>query len=535
MTTRVLIADELSLAARAILERIPFAQVDFRPGLAPEALRELIPAYDALAVRSATRVTAELLAAARKLRVIGRAGTGVDNIDLDAATRKGVVVMNAPGGNSVSVAEHTLALLLALARSIPDASQSTRAGRWEKQKYAAGRELSGKTLGVVGTGNIGGLVVKRAQAFGMKVIGYDPFLSADAAARLGIELTELLDLYRRADAITLHVPMTAQTRNLISAEALALMKPGALIVNCARGGLVDELALAAALRSKQIGGAALDVFETEPPPADHPLFSCENFIGTPHLGGSTEDAQANVAAIVCEAMVDFLTTGTIRNAVNVPSVSSEVMERLGPFLRLAEKLGRFAGQLALAGECMTAPESIEIAYAGEVSQQPSGPLTAAVLKGVLGTFLAEPVNEVSGPLLARERGLRVTEVRTRETPDFASLVTVTLRCRTASTELAGTIVGKREPRIVRVDGFELESAAEGNIVVVHNDDAPGVVGNLGQTLGEAGVNIAQFALARDRQRGEALALVNVDSPASLAVLDRLRRLPHVRRVHQIVL
>ena len=532
---RVLIPDDLSLEAKAILERIPGAQVDFRPGLDAAGVREIIGGYDALAVRSATKVTAELLAAATRLKVIGRAGTGVDNIDLAAATRRGVVVMNAPGGNSVSVAEHTLALLLSLARSIADASQSTREGKWEKKKYAAGRELSGKTLGVVGTGNIGGLVVRRAQAFGMKVIAYDPFLTADAATRLGVELVELEQLFRRADALTLHVPLNEQTKNMVSAQTLSWMKPGALLVNCARGGLVDELALADALRSKHLGGAALDVFEAEPPDPRHPLFSCENFIGTPHLGGSTEDAQANVAVIVAESMVDFLTTGTIRNAVNVPAVSGEVLERLGPFLRLAERLGRFAGQMALSTECPAAPESIEIIYAGEVSQKPSSPLTAAVLKGVLGTFLAEPVNEVSGPALARERGLSVTETRTSDSPDFASLLTVRLRCRTGTTELAGTIVGKREPRITRVNAFELEAVPEGAIVVVHNKDAPGVIGNVGHALGEAQVNIAQLALARDHERGEALALVNLDSPASAALLERLRGLPNVTRVHQVLL
>ena len=532
---RILISDDLSQEAKTILERIPGARVEFKVGLKPAELREIIGGYDALAVRSATKVTADILAAAPRLKVIGRAGTGVDNIDLAAATRKGVVVMNAPGGNSVSVAEHTFALLLSLARSIADASQSTRAGKWEKKKYASGRELAGKTLGVVGTGNIGGLVVRRAQAFGMKVIAYDPFLSAEAAGKLGIELVELEQIFRRSDAMTLHVPLNEQTKNMVSAHTLSLMKPGALLVNCARGGLVDEKALADALKSKQLGGAALDVFEVEPPPADHPLFACENFIGTPHLGGSTEDAQANVAVIVCESMVDFLTTGTIRNAVNVPSVSGEVMERLGPFLLLAERLGKFAGQMALEGDTPTAPEAIEIAYAGEVSHQPTSPLTAAVLKGVLGTFLAEPVNEVSGPALAKERGLSVTETRTSDTPDFASLLTVRLRCKTGTTELAGTIVGKREPRIMRVNSFELEAVPEGAIVVVHNKDAPGVIGNVGHTLGEAQVNIAQFTLARDRERGEALALVNVDSPASPEVLDRLRKLPNVTRVHQVVL
>ena len=532
---RILISDDLSPEAKTILERIPGAQVDFKVGLKPAELREIISGYDALAVRSATKVTADLLAAATKLRVIGRAGTGVDNIDLQAATRRGVVVMNAPGGNSVSVAEHTVALLLALARQVADASQSTRGGKWEKKKFAAGRELLGKTLGVVGTGNIGALVVQRAKAFGMKVIAYDPFLSEDAAAKLGVELVQLPEIFRRSDAITLHVPLNEQTRNMVAAPQIAQMKPGALLINCARGGLVDEKALASALKAKRLGGATLDVFETEPPPADHPLFSCENFIATPHLGGSTEDAQQNVAVIVCDAMVEYLSTGTVRNAVNVPSVSGEVLERLGPFLKLAEKLGTFAGQLAMQG-APGAPEQIEIAYAGEVAQQPTAPLTAAVLKGVLGNFLAEPVNEVSAPALARERGLSVTEVKTSDTPDFASLVSVRLRCgKELSTEVAGTIVGKREPRVVRVDKFELEAVPEGAVLVMHNDDKPGVIGNVGRTLGEAQVNIAQFALSRDRKSGEALALVNVDTAAPAEVLDRLRRLPNVRSVHQVTL
>src|SRR5438094_547691 len=515
---RILISDDLAPEAKAILERIPGAQVDVRVGLKSQELREIIGAYDALAVRSATKVTKEILDAAQKLRVVGRAGTGVDNIDLAAASRRGVVVMNAPGGNSVSVAEHTLALLLALARQVAEASQSTRGGKWEKKKFASGRELMGKTLGVIGTGSIGALVVRRAQAFGMKVIGYDPFLAAEAAEKLGIELVNLADIWKRSDAVTLHVPLTEQTKNMVAAAQIAQMKPGALLVNCARGGLVDEAALATALKAGKLGGAALDVFEQEPPPASHPLFSCQNFIGTPHLGGSTEDAQQNVATIVCEAMVDYLTTGTVRNAVNVPSVSGEVLERLGPFLRLCEKMGALSGQLALEGETATAPEQIEIAYAGEVSQQPTAPLTAAVLKGVLGTFLAEPVNEVSAPALANERGLSVTEVITSDTPDFASLVTVRLRAGQV-TEVAGTIVGKREPRLVRVASFELEAVPEGHIIVFHNKDAPGVIGNVGHTLGEAQVNIAQFALARDRTRGEALALVNVDSAAPPELLE----------------
>src|SRR5438067_3577839 len=528
---RILISDDLSPDAKAILERIPAAQVDVRVGMGPQELREIIGGYEALAVRSATKVTKEILDAAQKLRVVGRAGTGVDNIDLAAASRRGVVVMNAPGGNSVSVAEHTVALLLSLARQIADASQSTRMGKWEKKKFSSGRELLGKTLGVIGTGSIGALVVRRAQAFGMKVLGYDPFLAAEAAAKLGIELVDLPEIWKWCDAITLHVPLTEQTRNMVGKEQLAQMKPGALIVNCARGGLVDEKALADALRAGKVGGAALDVFETEPPPADHPLFSCPNFIGTPHLGGSTEDAQQNVAAIVCDAMVDYLTTGTVRNAVNVPSVSGEVLERLGPFLRLCEKIGSLAGQLSLE----SAPEAVELIYAGEVASEPISCLTAATLKGVLGNFLAEPVNEVSAPALARERGLAIAEVKTSDTPDFASLVTLRLRSGAQTTEVAGTIVGKREPRIVRVNRFPVEAAPSGTMLVMTNEDQPGVIGNVGHTLGEAQVNIAQFALARDGANGQALALVNVATRASAEVLEKLRKLPHVLEVRQVFL
>jgi D-3-phosphoglycerate dehydrogenase len=530
---RILISDDLSSEAQTILQKLPGAQVDFRVGLKPAELKAIIGDYDALAVRSATKVTAEVLAAATKLRVIGRAGTGVDNIDLESATRRGVVVMNAPGGNTVSVAEHTLALLLALARQIPDASASTRAGKWEKKKFSSGRELQGKTLGVIGTGNIGGVVVRRAQAFGMKVIGYDPFLTQEAAAKLGVQLVSLPDIFKLADAITLHVPLTEQTKNMVGKEQLASMKPGALLVNCARGGLVDELAVAEALNAGKLGGAALDVFEKEPPAADHPLFGCPNFIATPHLGGSTEDAQASVAVIVCEAMVEYLATGTVRNAVNVPSLSRELLERLGPWLRLAEKLGSLAGQLVSLHGGKSAPEACEILYAGEVASQPTASLTASVLKGVLGHFLAEPVNEVSGPALAKERGINVREVKTPESADYASLLQIKLRGGGRELLVAGTIVGKRDPRVVRMDAFEVEAVPEGSVIVMNNEDVPGVIGRVGLALAEAHVNIAQFALARNRGGGEALALVNVDTPASAETLQALRRIPHVRSVHQV--
>lgn len=532
---RILISDDLSPEAKTILERIPGATVEFKVGLKPEQLKEIIGGYDALAVRSATKVTADILGAATKLKVIGRAGTGVDNIDLPAASRRGVVVMNAPGGNSISVAELTMALLLNLARQVADASGSTKAGKWEKKKFSSGRELVGKTLGVVGTGAIGSLVVERARAFGMTCIAFDPVLTAEAAEKLHVKLVSLDELFVKADAVTLHVPLNEKTKNMVNAARLDTMKPGALIVNCARGGLVDEAALAEALKSKRIGGAALDVFEKEPPAPDHPLFGCPNFIATPHLGGSTEDAQDKVAVIVCESMVDYLSKGTVRNAVNVPSVSGEVLQRLLPWIELSEKLGSLAAQLAQAAGPGFAPETVELSYAGDVSREPVSPLTAAALKGLLGAFVPDAVNEISGPAIAKERGIKVVEAKSSDASDYASLVSLRIKGKEGRVEVEGTIVGKRQPRIVRVDRFGLDADPAGPIIVVYNEDFPGVVGNVGRTLGDSQVNIAQLALSRDKTGGDALALVNVDSPAPAPVLDKLRALPHVKRVVQVAL
>jgi D-3-phosphoglycerate dehydrogenase/(S)-sulfolactate dehydrogenase len=525
----VLVCDDLAAEGVEILRRAPGFAVDVRVGLKPQELLEIAPRYEGLAVRSATRVNAEVIAAATRLRVVGRAGSGTDNIDLAAATRRGVVVMNAPGGNTITVAEHTFALLLALARRVSHAHAALRDGRWEKKRFQ-GKELFNKTLGVVGLGNIGSVVAQRAAGFRMKVIGYDPVLTAEAAAKMGVELMALDELLRRADAVTLHVPLTESTRNLIDARALALMKPGALLVNCARGGLVDEKALHGALAEGRIGGAACDVFEEEPPATDNPLLKLDNFIGTPHLGGSTDEAQVNVAVAIAEQMVDYLVHGTVANAVNVPSVTREVLETLGPFLVLGEKLGSLAAQLAPAPVTEVAVE-----FAGEVQTKTVAPVTRAILKGVLKHFLDEPVNEVSAPALARERGLRVSERTVSDHSDFTSLIAVRLGGPSGSLEVAGTIFGRRDPRIVRVGGFELEAVPEGHILAVHNEDKRGVIGNLGTTLADAGVNIARMQLARDPRRAEAFALVSVDSPAAPEVLARLRALPHVLSVTQVQL
>ena len=526
MPHRVLVADELSPEGLDILRRAGL-QVDVRVGMKPEELEAAIGDYDAVAVRSASKITARVLARAARLKVVGRAGVGVDNVDLEAATRRGVVVMNTPGGSAVTVAELTLAMMLALARHIAQATASVKAGRWEKKRFH-GRELAGKTLGVVGIGNIGSVVVDRARAMKMSVVAYDPFISPEVAAQLGVEVVPLEELWRRADVVSLHVPLTDQTRNVVNAATIAKMKRGALLVNCARGGLVDERALADALRSGHLGGAALDVFEVEPVPADHPLLGIDAFVCTPHLGASTEEAQAAVAVAIAEQLAAYLTTGEVRNAVNVPAMSREALERFGPYLGLAERLGALAAQLAPSGT-----REVHIAYGGELADAPQRPITSAVLKGVLSSFESAPVNAVSAPSVARERGLAVTEERVAGAQDYASLLTVALRGQGGETVVAGTVFGKREPRVVRVNQFRLEAVPEGHIILSENDDAPGVVGNIGTALGAAGVNIARISLSRDDARAAAVSLITVDSAPGDDLLEQLRRLPHVRNVRRI--
>jgi D-3-phosphoglycerate dehydrogenase len=527
MAHRVLVSDDLAPEGIGILKGAPGFEVDVRVGLSPADLLKAIGGYEALAVRSATKVTREVLEAGKSLKVVGRAGIGVDNIDLGAATRLGIVVMNTPGGNTITVAEHTLAMLMAAARYIPQATQSMRAGQWEKKKFS-GRELFNKTLGVVGLGNIGSVVAQRALALKMKVVAYDPFLSAEAAKRLGVEMATLDDLYRRADFITVHVPLTEQTRGLVGTRAIGLMKPTAILVNCARGGIVDETALVEALKTKKLAAAALDVFEKEPLPKDHPLLSLDNVVLTPHLGASTEEAQVNVAVALAEQMVDYLVNGTVRNAVNLPSVSREVLDVLGPYLNLGAKLGRLCGQLAASGT-----ESIDIEYSGEITKHAVGPITSQVLRGMLAHFMDVPVNEVNAPALAQERGIAVSERRTSASPDFASLIAVTVKGASQSLRVAGTLFGRQNPRIVQVNQFDIEAVPEGHLLVLHNRDVPGVIGKFGTTLGSAGINIGRIHLSR--AGGEAFSLVNIDSPAPSTVIDALRRIDGAISVTQVEL
>jgi D-3-phosphoglycerate dehydrogenase len=516
---RVLVSDTLAPQGLEVLEQAPGIELDYRPGLTPAELCQAVAGAEGLVIRSATRVTAEVIDAGEKLRVIGRAGIGVDNVDVARATQRGIVVVNTPEGNNITTAEHAIALLVSLARHIPQADASMKAGRWEKGRFT-GLELYHRTLGVIGLGNIGRIVAQRAQALGMRVIAHDPHIASEVAAKLEVELVPLDALLARADAISVHVPRTKETVGLLGRAAFAKVCPGVLVVNAARGGIVDEAALLEALESGRVGGAALDVFEAEPPPPDHPLVIHPRVICTPHVGASTEQAQLNVAIAVAEQVRDFLKTGVARNAVNFPSVSPEMLEELRPYLVLGEKLGRFQGQL-----CPGAVEEIEVEYAGEVAALRVAPITIAVLKGLLESH-TDQVNMVNAPHLAQERGIRVIESKASRAQDFASAITTRVRgC--VERLIAGALFHGAQPRIVRIDDFMLEAIPEGPTILIHNHDRPGVVGNVGRVLGDGGINISRMQLALVRERHEAAMLVNVDTRPPDAVMEELRNLPHM--------
>jgi D-3-phosphoglycerate dehydrogenase len=518
---KVLITDALSPRAAEILSARGIT-VDFLPGLPRDELEDRIGLYDGLAVRSATKVTKDLLKHAGKLSVIGRAGIGVDNIDVEAATERGIVVMNTPYGNSVTAAEHTIALLFALCREIPAADRSTQAGRWEKARFM-GVELTGKTLGVIGCGNVGAAVAERALGLRVKVIAYDPFLSPERARALGVEKVALEELYDRADFVTLHTPLTEATRNLIDRRALAMMKPGVRLINCARGGLVVEEDLAEALDSGHVAGAAIDVFAEEPA-FDSPLFGRDNVVATPHLGASTSEAQENVALEIAEQMADFLLTRAVSNAVNMPSLSAEEARRLGPYMKLAEQLGSFAGQLTETGI-----RAVAVEYEGAIAELNVKPLTAIALTGLLAPQLAA-VNMVNAPFVCRERDIRVSETRRAEPVDYQTLIRVIVTTERRRREVAGTLFGGDKPRLVSVEGIALEAELGHNVLFMRNYDRPGFIGALGNALGAAAVNIATFHLGRTAPGGEAIALVEVDQELTSPVLDTVRALPNVIQV-----
>jgi D-3-phosphoglycerate dehydrogenase len=526
MTPRVLVSDKLSETAVQIF-RDRGVDVDYRPDLGKDkdALLAAIPEYDGLAIRSATKVTPKLISAAARLKVIGRAGIGVDNVDIPAATGRGIVVMNTPFGNAITTAEHTLAMMMALARQIPEANASTHAGKWEKNRFM-GVELSNKTLGVIGCGNIGAIVADRALGLKMKVIAYDPYLSPERAISIGVEKVELEDIFRRSDFITLHTPLTDKTRGIIDASALARCRKGVRIINCARGGLVVEDALYDALKSGHVAGAALDVFESEPA-ITHKLFGLDNVVATPHLGASTSEAQENVALQIAEQMADYLISGAVTNALNMPAISSDEAPRLRPFITLAEKLGSFAGQLT-----ETPIRSVVIEYAGDVGNMNTRALTSAALAGLLQPLLGT-VNMVSAPVVARERGMKVDEVRQTQRGAYETYIRLTVVTEDMERSVAGTVFSDGKPRIIQIKGIELEAEFGKSMLYVTNQDKPGFIGAIGTLLGNANVNIATFNLGRESQGAEAICLVQIDEPVPDSVLWAVNKLPQVKQAKRL--
>jgi D-3-phosphoglycerate dehydrogenase len=516
---RVLVTDHLAQRGVDLVRETPGFEVEVQNDGTPATIAERCRTADALIVRSATRVTADLLAASRRLKVVGRAGIGVDNVDLEAATSRGVVVMNTPGGNSISDAEHTLSMLLSLVKNIPQATASMKQGKWEKGRFVS-TELAGKTLGIIGLGRIGGEVAKRAKGFNLRILIFDPYVSAERAQAMGVELVDLPELYRQADFITIHTPRTDETNNLICAATIAQMKDGVRIVNCARGGIVNETDLYEALKSGKMAGAALDVFAREPI-TDSQLFTLPNFISTPHLGAASEEAQEAVAVEIAQQVIDYLQKGIIRNAVNAPSVPLEMLRKLQPYLTLGEKLGKLASQL-----CEGRLAEIRLAFQGDIAALDCAPLTAATVQGVLAP-MHDHVNMVNALPIAKARGVRIVESKSTEPTDFASLVSVTLVTDRGQSAVAGTLFSRQDPRLVEVDGFRIEAPLDGLLLIYSNMDVPGVIGRIGMLLGHNGVNIAGMQLGRQQRGGRAVAVVNVDDAIPGPVLEEIRRIPNI--------
>src|SRR5215207_9007826 len=523
---RVLISDALSPAAVQIFKDRGVA-VDFEPELGKDKdrLAAVVGGYDGLAIRSATKVTAKILESAKALKVIGRAGIGVDNVDIPAATQKGVIVMNTPFGNSITTAEHAVAMMFALARQIPQADASTQGGKWEKNRFM-GVELTAKVLGVVGCGNIGSIVANRAIGLHMRVIAFDPYLTPERALELGVEKVELDELLRRADIITLHTPLTEKTKNILSAENIAKTRKGVRIVNCARGGLVDEAALRRALDQGHVAGAAFDVFTAEPA-TQNPLFGHPNVVCTPHLGASTAEAQENVALQVAEQMSDYLLSGAISNAVNFPSITAEEAPKLMPYIDLAEKLGSFAGQLTETGI-----SKVQLCYQGPVAQMKTKALTSAALAGLLKPMLGE-VNVVSAPVIAKERGMVIEEMTREGAGDYENLITVTVTTEKQTRHVSGTVFADGRPRIVNIKGIRMDAEFRPSMIYITNVDKPGFIGKFSSVLGDAGINIATFHLGREAPGGSAVSLIEIDGELSPEVLKKVQALPQVKQAKRL--
>ncbi len=524
---KVLISDNISPKCIDILKKSGL-EVDVKTGMKPEELKARIGDYHGLIIRSATKVTSAVIDAATNLKVIGRAGSGLDNVDRTAATKKGIVVMNTPGGNTITTAEHTISLMLSLARKIPQATMSMKAGKWEKKKFM-GVELFNKTLGVIGIGNIGSQVAKRAQGLAMNVLAYDPFLSEDKAKAMGVEKVDLQELFRRSDFITIHTPLTPETKNMINKETIKIMKNSVRIINCARGGIINEKDLYDAVIDGKVAGAALDVFEKEPP-ENNPLLTLDNVIATPHLGASTKEAQENVAIAVAEQVVDYLIHNTIRNAVNFPPIPPDQLARLQPYITLAEKLGGFAAQIFEGGVT-----EISIEYRGEASEINTAPITIAAIKGFLTPILEETVNFINAPIIAKERDIEVKETKSTDAGDYQSMVVIRVKAKDKESYLAGTLFSKKDPRIVAIDNFKVEIVPYGELLFIYNNDKPGVIGNIGTLLSKNNINIARMHFGRETLGGRAISVVTIDTPATPQIIEEIKKLPNILSVKHISL
>lgn len=522
---KVLVSDNLSSKGIEILKKAGL-DVDVKTGLKPEELKSIIGQYHAIVIRSATKLTADIIEAAKNLKVIGRAGSGLDNVDKAAASKKGIVVMNTPGGNTITTAEHTIALMFAIARKIPQANSSMAKGQWEKKKFM-GVELFNKTLGVIGLGNIGTEVAKRAQGLGMNVIAYDPFLSEEKAKSLGVKKMELSELFKNADFITIHTPLTNETKNLINKDTIKIMKNGVYIINCARGGIINEKDLLDALEIGKVAGAALDVFEKEPP-ENNPLVGHERVVCTPHLGASTQEAQENVAIAIAEQIVDYLIHGIIRNAVNFPSIPADQAAILQPYISLAEKIGCFSSQIFDGGIT-----EVTLEYRGEASELNIAPLTIAAIKGLLTPILEETVNFVNAPFIAKDRGIEIKELKSADAGDYQSIIVLKIKSPSKELSVTGTLFSKKDPRIVRIDDFTVEIIPEGNMLLMYNIDKPGVIGNIGTVLGKNNINIARMHFGREKAGGRAISVVNIDSPVTDKILSEIKQLPNILDVKVI--
>jgi D-3-phosphoglycerate dehydrogenase len=522
---KVLVSDNLSSKGIEILKKAGL-EVDVKTGLKSEELKSIIGQYNAIIIRSATKLTADIIEAAKNLKVIGRAGSGLDNVDKAAASKKGIVVMNTPGGNTITTAEHTIALMFAIARRIPQANASMAKGQWEKKKFM-GVELFNKTIGIIGLGNIGGEVAKRAQGLGMNVIAFDPFLSEEKAKKIGVKKVELSELFKNADFISIHTPLTNETKNLINKDTIKLMKNGVYIINCARGGIINEKDLFDAIEVGKVAGAALDVFEKEPP-ENNPLVGHEKVVCTPHLGASTQEAQENVAIAIAEQVVDYLVHGVIRNAVNFPSIPADQAAILQPYITLAEKIGSFSSQIFDGGII-----EINLEYKGEVSELNVSPLTIAAIKGFLTPILEETVNFVNAPFIAKERGIEVKESKSSDVGDYQSAIIMKIRSQKKELSVVGTLFSRKDPRIVKIDDFTVEIVPEGNMLFMFNIDKPGVIGNIGTLLGKNNINIARMHFGREKAGGKAISVVNIDSPVSDKILAEIKKLPNILDVKVI--